>query len=74
MVPPTINQPDIVDISNMLLVFSDSSKAFNENCDELKQSDLHIGDKVTAFSIVYPLDASSNLTRSATSIFLKRTQ
>jgi hypothetical protein len=74
MVPLAFNQQNTISINNMLFIFSPESKAFNEYCEELKQSDLHIGDKLDAFNIVYPLDASGRITRPATTIFLKRTQ
>jgi hypothetical protein len=74
MIPLPFNQQNTISINNMLFIFSADSKAFNENCEELKQSDLHIGDKLDAFTIVHPRDASGNMTRPATTIFLKRTQ
>jgi hypothetical protein len=74
MVPLAFNQQNTISINNMLFIFSPESKAFNEYCEELKQSDLHIGDKLDAFNIVYPVDAAGHITRPATTIFLKRTQ
>lgn len=73
VIPSTLRAPDVIDISDQIFIFSADSRAFNENCDELKHSDLHGGDKVDVFDITYPLDASGNITRGATSIFLKRT-
>lgn len=67
IVPPTINIPNVVDISNQIYMFSAESKAFDEQCDELKRSDLKVGDRVDVFDRL-----SSTNTTPAVSTFLKR--
>jgi hypothetical protein len=67
IVPPTVNTPNVVDINNQIYMFSAESRAFDEQCNELKQSDLHVGDKVDVFDKL-----SSTNNTPAVSTFLKR--
>lgn len=68
IVPPTINTPNVVDVNNELFIFSATSKAFDEKCNQLAQTDLHVGNKVDVFDIT----SSGGRPVSAVSIFLKR--
>lgn len=66
IVPPTFKTPNVIDVNNQIFVYLPESKAFDENCTQLGQANLHIGDKVDVFDIV----RSSN--QAAVPIYLKR--
>lgn len=66
LISPPAAYPSALDVGGELFFFTSGSKAFDESCNPIKQSDLHVGDKVDVFNAV----PSSG--PPAVSTFLKR--